>query len=81
MSLTQNARVFLLCLLFTGNVVCAGTWVWAFMHYPITLMEPDPVMWTVEVVTFILTIIGDVYVFLNYLMKQTNYAEVMLNAD
>jgi len=66
----RNARVFLACILFTGNVVCVGTWVWAFLHYPIRLHEPDPVIWTAEVLGFILTLFGDLYVFLKYLRRQ-----------
>ena len=69
-AVSQNARVFLACLLFTSNLVCVGTWIWAFVNYPISLHEPDPVMWTAEVSWFILTILGDVYVFLLYLLRK-----------
>jgi len=64
---THNARVLLACMLFTGNVVCVGTWVWAFLHYPITLHEPDPIIWFAEVLGFIFTVLGDLYVFVHYL--------------
>jgi len=73
---TQNARVFLACMLFTGNLVCVGTWIWAFLNYPIILHEPDPMIWTTEVLGFTLTILGDVYVFFLYLIRQSRGIEV-----
>lgn len=65
----QNTRVLLACLLFTGNVVCVGTWIWAFTNYPITLHEPDPVIWCIEVIGFILIALADALVFVSYLKK------------
>jgi len=57
-------------MLFTGNIVCIGTWIWAFLHYPIILCEPDPLIWSVEVFGFALTVLGDVYVFIDYLRRR-----------
>jgi len=68
-TLTQNARVFLACMLFAGNLICASTWFWAFLNYPIILNEPDSVMWCMEVFGFALIILGDVYVFFLYLRR------------
>ena len=46
------------------------------MNYPIILHEPDPMIWTTEVLGFTLTILGDVYVFFLYLIRQSRGIEV-----